>query len=87
MNPHDPDPATPQDAMKNEIRQICHDLSNPLGILRMALYVLQSSKADPEKRAHYFAMMNESLDKMEGHLKKLRTIAVGDQPSGESQAR
>lgn len=87
MNPHDADPATPQDVMKHEIRQICHDLSNPLGILRMALYVLQSSKADPEKRAHYFSLMSESLDKMEVHLKKLRTISAGDPSSGESQAR
>jgi signal transduction histidine kinase len=83
MNAHDADPPTPQDVLKNDIRQICHDLSNPLGILRMALYVLQSSKADPEKRAHYMAMMSESLDRMEVHLKKLRTIASGAQPSGE----
>jgi hypothetical protein len=50
----------------------------------MAVYFLQSSQGDPEKRAHYYTMMNESLDKMEGHLKRLRAMAVDEQKQGES---
>jgi nitrogen-specific signal transduction histidine kinase len=69
-------PAALED-MRKEIRRICHDVSNPLGILRMAVYFLQSSKKDPEKRAEYYVMMNESLDKLEGHLKRLRSLAAG----------
>lgn len=71
------------DAMRSDIRQICHDLSNPIGILRMAVYFLQSTRSDEEKRAHYYTMMNESLDKMEVHLKRLRGLAVGDQQTGQ----
>ena len=84
MNVHNPDPSTPMDVKRSDIRMICHDLSNPLGILRMAVYFLQSSQGDPEKRAHYYTMMNESLDKMEGHLKRLRAMAVDEQKQGES---
>jgi len=74
-------PAALEDMMK-EIRQICHDLSNPMGILRMAVYFLQSSHDTPEKRAGYCTMMNESLDTMEVHLKRLRSLATGDRQTG-----
>ena len=84
MNTHDADPSIPMDVMRSDIRQICHDLSNPLGILRMAVYFLQSSQGDPEKRAHYYTIMNESLDRMEGHLKRLRAMAMDEQKQGES---
>jgi hypothetical protein len=50
----------------------------------MAVYFLQSSTADPEKREHYYAMMNASLDRMEGHLKRLRAMAGDEQKKGES---
>jgi signal transduction histidine kinase len=83
MNHHDADPSTAMEGMRTDIRQICHDLSNPLGILRMAVYFLQSVKGDPEKRAHYYMMMNESLDKMEVHLKRLRSLAVDEQKQSE----
>jgi len=80
MNATDPGPSAPIDAMRSDLRQICHDLSNPIGIVRMAVYFLQSARGDEQKRAHYYTMMNESLDKMEVHLKRLRDIAVGEQP-------
>jgi hypothetical protein len=83
MMPDDVPPATPLDAIRNDIRQICHDMSNPIGILRMAVYVLQSAKGDEEKRTRYFLMMNESMDKMEVHLKRLRALALGDQEPEE----
>jgi|WetSurMetagenome_2_1015567.scaffolds.fasta_scaffold04100_7 signal transduction histidine kinase len=83
MNAHDVDPSTAMDGMRKDVRQICHDLSNPLGILRMAVYFLQSAKGDPEKQAHYFVMMNESIDKMEVQLKRLRSLAVEERAPGE----
>ena len=83
MNADDAAPSTAMDVMRSDIRQICHDLSNPLGILRMAVYFLQSSQGDPEKRTHYYAMMSESLDKMEGYLKRLRSMAVEEKKQDE----
>jgi hypothetical protein len=67
------------DAVRSEIRQICHDLSNPVGVLRMAVYVMQSSKGDEEKRLRYFGIMNESIDKIDLHLQRLRALALGEQ--------
>lgn len=83
QNANDAGPSTPMEDMRTEMRQICHDLSNPIGILRMAVYFLQSARADEEKRAHYYSIMNEALDKMEGHLKRLRALAVGDPQAGK----
>jgi len=83
MNANDAGPSTQLDTIRGDIRMICHDLSNPIGILRMAVYFLQSARGDEEKRAHYYTLMNESLDKMEVHLKRLRAIAVGDEQQAQ----
>jgi len=83
MNANDAVPSTDLEVIRTDIRQICHDMSNPLGILRMAVYFLQTAKGDEEKRAHYYAMMNESLDKMEVHLQRLRAVALGEQKAGQ----
>jgi hypothetical protein len=66
------------DEVRSTIRQICHDLSNPVGVLRMAVYVLRATKGDEEKRMRYLAMMDESIDKLDVQLQHLRAIAVGD---------
>jgi signal transduction histidine kinase len=83
MTATDRDSPLSEDARRKDIRQICHDLSNPLGILRMAIYFLQNSSADAEKRTQYYAMMNESLDKIDQHMKRLRDMAASEPPSGE----
>jgi nitrogen-specific signal transduction histidine kinase len=75
MNGNDADSSATIDELRSGIRQICHDLSNPIGILRMAVYYLQTSQVTPEKRTHYFATMTETLDKLENHLKRLRAMA------------
>jgi hypothetical protein len=79
MSTDDQRPAIPQDELHGQLRQICHDLSNPIGVLRMAVYFLQSSKGDEEKRARYFTIMNESMDKMDFHLRRLRALALGEE--------
>ncbi len=71
------------------IRQIAHDLSNPLGILRMAVYFLQSTKAEGEKREQYLTTMNETIDRVEQQLKRLRELTEeregGYGPGGEGE--
>jgi len=71
------------------IRQIAHDLSNPLGILRMAVYFLQSTKDEGEKREQYLSMMNETINRVEQQLKRLRDLTEvpegGHGPGGERE--
>lgn len=64
------------------VREVTHDLSNRVGILRMAVYYLQSTEPDQERRAQYYTMMNETLDKTEVTLRRLRAL-FGLGPVGE----
>jgi nitrogen-specific signal transduction histidine kinase len=87
MSPDQTDPSEKTIAeLHAGIRQIAHDLSNPLGILRMAVYFLQSTKAEGEKRDQYLTMMNETIDRVEQQLKRLRALtetrAEADSPGG-----
>lgn len=61
--------------MKSGIREITHDMSSPLGVLRMATYYLQTAKPDEAKREHYYRLISDTLDKVEGGLKKLRNLS------------
>jgi nitrogen-specific signal transduction histidine kinase len=60
--------------LKSGIREIAHEISNPLGVLRMAAYYLQRGSADKEKREHYYAIIAESVGKVETSLNKLRAL-------------
>jgi nitrogen-specific signal transduction histidine kinase len=68
---------TQVDTMKAGIREIAHDLSTPLGVLRMATYYLQVAQPDGEKRDHYFKLIAETIDKVESDLKRLRALCEG----------
>jgi signal transduction histidine kinase len=57
-----------------KLRKISHDLSTPLGVIRMATHFLRSGQTDAEKRERYVQMINLNLDKIEEILKQLRTI-------------
>jgi len=75
------------DGMKAGIREIAHDLSSPLGVIRMAAYYLQVAQPEKDKRDHYFKLMNDTVDKMEAGLKRLRSLVdkpAGDQHGGEA---
>ena len=62
------------DTLKAGIREIAHDISNPLGVLRMAAYYLRTSNPEKEKRDQYYDVINETLDKIEVGLKRLRAL-------------
>ncbi len=64
--------------LKTGIRDLAHDISNPLGVLRMAAYYLEHGNPEKEKQSHYYAMITQTVDKVEAGLKKLR--ALGDNP-------
>ena len=62
---------------RKSLRKITHDLSNPLGIVRMAVYFLQTVKPDEVKAEEYFATVNEAVDRLDDHVKSLRDLAEG----------
>jgi len=62
------------DNLRAAIREVAHEINNPLGVLRMATYFLESADPGPEKRAEYFKVMGESIDKIEENLNRLRAI-------------
>ena len=77
LDPMD-DPKGRIDAVRYNIREIAHDISSPLGVLRMAVYYLQTAGPDREKQEQYYRLMNETMDKVEEILKRLRTLSSGD---------
>jgi signal transduction histidine kinase len=62
------------DDLTTKLRKIAHDLSTPLGVIRMATHFLRSGQIEAEKRERYVQMINMNLDKIEEILKQLRTI-------------
>ena len=62
------------DNLRAAIREIAHEINNPLGVLRMATYFLESADPGPEKKAEYFKVMSESIDRIEENLNRLRAI-------------
>lgn len=62
------------DNLKNGIREISHEINNPVGVVRMASYFLESTNPDNEKRAHYIKVINDSLDKIESCIRKLKVL-------------
>ncbi|HTY01055.1 MAG TPA: hypothetical protein VMG09_13600 [Bacteroidota bacterium] len=69
------DAAKEMQEMKISIRQLAHDMSNPLGTLRMAVYYLETAKPEESKRGEYYAMMGKNIDRIEGLIRSLRIMA------------
>lgn len=75
--PHNPD-SNPLESLRSGIGRITHDMSTPLGIVRMALYALKSTDPDPARQARYVDIMSENLERVEEGLRKIRTTIHGD---------
>jgi nitrogen-specific signal transduction histidine kinase len=60
--------------LRTAIREISHEISNPVGVLRMATYFLEETNPSPEKKAHYISLINDSLDKIEANLQRLKIL-------------
>ncbi len=60
--------------LKAGIREIAHEINNPLGVLRMAAYLMETSNPDEAKRKHYLNLMNTSIERIDTGLKRLRTL-------------
>jgi len=69
------DPLLQLQRLQSAIREIAHDMSNPLGVMRMAVYYLQNGKPEKEKQEHYFAVIGETVEKVAEGLAKLRALS------------
>ncbi len=66
--------------IKHGIREIAHEINNPLGVLRMAAYLMETTSVDEAKRKHYVGLINSSLDRIEAGLKRLRALRENPPP-------
>jgi nitrogen-specific signal transduction histidine kinase len=71
-----PQASDPVNQLKLDIRAVLHEVTNPLGVVRMATYYLQTANPDDAKRTHYYALIAQSLDRIDGQLKRLRDLLV-----------
>jgi len=76
--------AAANETLKLSIRQIAHDLSNPLGTLRMAIYFLETANPDEKRRVEYYAMITRNIDRIESLIQDLRVL-VGSPAAGKDQ--
>lgn len=60
--------------LKAGIREVAHEINNPLGVMRMALYMMQAHKGDQAKQEHYVELLNASIERVEAGLKRLRAL-------------
>lgn len=66
--------------LRSGIKEITHDINSPLGVLRMAAYFIETGEYDAEKKLQYVEVMNQSLDKIETCLQRLK--ALREHPHG-----
>jgi len=60
--------------LRTGIRDVAHEINNPLGIIRMAIYFLQTTNPEGEKREHYFRIIEEGLQRIEHNLHFLKML-------------
>lgn len=73
--------------LKAGVREISHEINNPLGIIRMAVYFLQSTNPVGEKREHYFKVIDEGLERIEQSLQQLKYLRENPSAKIESLSR
>ncbi len=67
------------------IRELSHEINNPLGIIRMALYFLQTTDPTAEKKEHYLKVIDEGLGRIDESLHRLK--ALRENPSAWTSKR
>ena len=64
------------------IRAIAHDVASPIGILRLAMHVLQTIKPDDAKREQYYDTMVQAIDRLESQIRRMRALTDPSQTDG-----
>ncbi len=81
-----PDLTSQIEAIRVGIRTITHELSSPLGVLRMTTHFLRTQNVPPEKREHYLRLLNETVDRLEDGLHRMRALADPEYRPQEQKA-
>jgi signal transduction histidine kinase len=59
-------------AINSQLADITHEINNPLGVIRLALFQLQSKIGTDENVQKYLPMINDNLSKIDNQIKMLR---------------
>jgi nitrogen-specific signal transduction histidine kinase len=70
------------DEEHRSIRTIAHDVASPIGILRLAMHVLQTMKPDDAKREQYYDTMVQAIDKLESQIRRMRALTEQSRSDG-----
>jgi nitrogen-specific signal transduction histidine kinase len=73
-----PDITAQIEAIRLGIRKITHELSSPLGVFRMTLHYLRTQNVPADKRDHYLQLLNDTVDRLEDGLHRMRALADPD---------
>ena len=63
------------ETLRSELRQIAHDISTPLGVVRLVAHYLKGKPDDNAEREHYYQVITQSVAKIEANLDKLRAAS------------
>lgn len=72
------DPASQLEAIRLGIRTITHELSSPLGVLRMTVHYLRTQDVPSEKKDDYLKLLNDTVGRLEDGLHRMRALADPD---------
>jgi nitrogen-specific signal transduction histidine kinase len=71
------------EVLQTQLREIAHEINNPLGVIRMTAYFLDKGGVTPEKLSEYAGLINQSLDRIEAGMKRLNELRrSGTAPPG-----
>ncbi len=60
-------------SINSVLAHITHEINNPLGVIRLALFQLQSKSKPDESTAKYFKMITDNVNKLEEQIQALRS--------------
>jgi nitrogen-specific signal transduction histidine kinase len=72
------------ETIRASLREIAHEINNPLGVLRMTAYFLDRGDVPSAKLVEYAGLINQSLDRIENGMKRLNDLRRGIPPAGGS---
>ncbi len=61
-------------SLAEQLATLTHDINNPLSIVRLAVYHLQTYDAPAERREMLLKLVTENIDKVQSRLDELRVI-------------
>jgi signal transduction histidine kinase len=73
--------------VSHSLATLIHDITNPLGIVRLALYLLEKPELPQEKQETFFKLLIDNLKRLEGRMSMLYTIRRQIDGNGTTSAK